>query len=72
MCLQERKTRLYFGELQSAGRGLCKIELPNGVSAMAYLVTLTPVNIGAPCESCCVEYMCRVDLHAASLSSGMR
>ena len=57
---------LYFGELQSAGRGVCNIALPNGVSAMAYLVALTPVNIGAPCESCCVEHMCRVDLHAAS------
>ena len=33
---------------------------------MAYLVALTPVNIGAPCESCCVEHMRRVDLHAAS------
>ena len=51
---------------QSAGKGLCVSALAVGVSAIAHLVAFTPVNIGAACESCCVEHVCGVDLHTAS------
>ena len=66
MCLQDRKKGNVLWRPAERRKRLCKIALPNWGEALAYLVALTPVNIGAPCESCCIEHMCRVDLHAAS------
>lgn len=34
------------------------------VSAEIHLVAFTPVNVWPPCEACCIEHVCGLDLHS--------